>query len=65
MLIPPQEAHHTTSHYELAVFTLSEPGGKERFARARRAWGESASVEMLDADHPVLVVRPGGARRCK
>jgi hypothetical protein len=46
---------------------LIEPGGKERYNRVRAAWGEDADVEMLDLDHPVLIVRPGGARRwrCK
>jgi hypothetical protein len=65
MLTPPEEAYHTSNPYELEVFALSEPGGKECFDRAQRAWDESAFVEHLDADHPVLIVRPGGARRCK
>jgi hypothetical protein len=67
MLTPPEEAYNTSSPYVLEVFALIEPGGKERYNRVRAAWGEDADVEMLDLDHPVLIVRPGGARRwrCK
>jgi hypothetical protein len=61
----PEEPCHIKIHYELEIFDVRIPGTAERFHRARLAWGESAEVEMLDLDHPVLVIRPGGARRCK
>jgi hypothetical protein len=49
--------------YELIIFDTRIPGASRSYSRLRALWGEDAEVEMLDLDHPVLVVRPGGARR--
>ena len=48
--------------YDLAIFDTRIPGVAERFHRERAAGGEEGEVEMLDLDHPVLIVRPNGAR---
>jgi hypothetical protein len=45
------------------LFDIRIPDVTERFSRERAAWGEYADVEMFDLNHPVLIVRPGGARR--
>jgi hypothetical protein len=49
--------------YELHIFDVRIHGEAERFDRERTAWGDDAEVEMLDRDHPALIVRPGGALR--
>ena len=51
------------AEFTLIVFDLRIPGAAERFHRERRAWAEAGDVEMLDEDHPVLIVQPGSARR--
>lgn len=48
---------------ELVVFDVRESGVIERLLSERAAWGEDASVELLDHDHAVLIVRAGGAAR--
>lgn len=59
----------STSHrsdgkpYELIFFDVQESGVIERLLSERAAWGENATVEMLDPDHAVLTVRAGGASR--
>lgn len=47
--------------YELVVFEIRAPGVVERLLSERAAWGEDATVELLDADHAALIVRAGGA----
>ncbi len=49
--------------YELVIFDARIPGASERFSRERGAWGECGDVVMLDLNHPVLIVRPGGVQR--
>ena len=66
MYVPPrEELYLNTSEGIAVVYDVRLPGVAERFHHDRLAWGEAADVEMLDLDHPVLIVRPGGARRCK
>jgi hypothetical protein len=56
------EKHHESAKTGiLVVFDLRTPGIAERFERERAAWGEASDVEMLDEDHPMLIVRPGAA----
>ncbi len=43
------------------TFDMRISGADERFNHERVAWGECAEVEMLDADHPVLIITPGAA----
>lgn len=49
--------------YELVLFDIRAPGAVERLLSERAAWSEDAAVELLDADHAVLIVRAGGAAR--
>lgn len=61
MFTPSRELYLGDNQPTLVVFDVRVPGVGERFVRERAAWGEYADVEMLDLDHPVLVVKPGGA----
>ena len=56
-------AYRNSAEFTLVVFDLRIPGATESFQRERRAWAEAGDVEMLDEDHPVLIVQPGSARR--
>jgi hypothetical protein len=58
----PKGSYQNDSPYELTIFDLRIPGVAGRFRSERAAWGQYADVEMLDMDHPILVVRPGAAR---
>ena len=49
--------------YELVVFDVRRFGALERLISELAAWGEAAVIELLDPDHAVLIVRPGGAAR--
>jgi hypothetical protein len=61
----PDQVYPSNELYELSIFDLREHDGEERYNRARAAWGEDGDAELLDLNHPILIVRPGGARRCK
>jgi hypothetical protein len=56
-------AYSNSAEFTLEVFDLRIPVAAESFQRERRAWAEAGDVEMLDEDHPVLIVQPGSARR--
>jgi hypothetical protein len=56
-------AYSNSAEFTLVVFELRIPGAAERFQRERWALAEAGDVEMLDEDHPVLIVQPGSARR--
>jgi hypothetical protein len=56
-------AYRNRAEFTLIVFDLRIPGAAERFHRERWAWAEAGNVEMLDENHPVLLVKPGSARR--
>ena len=51
----------TEQPYELVIFDVRIPGVGQRFSRERAAWRECADVEMLNLNHPVLIVRSGGS----
>jgi hypothetical protein len=59
-MFAPEEAYQTEEI--LTIYDVRVPGVAERFDRERLGWGEAADVETLDLDHPVLIIRPGGAR---
>jgi hypothetical protein len=64
----PEEVSQVIIAYDVRI-----PGVEERFVldtnwcqylhRERLAWSEDGDVEMVDRDHPVLIIRPGGAQR--
>ena len=56
-------AYRNSAEFTLVVFDPRIPGAAESFQRERRAWAEAGDVEMLDEDHPVLIVQLGSARR--
>jgi hypothetical protein len=62
-MLTPHKDYRRGTEFTLIVFDLRIPGGAERFHRERRPWAEAGDVEMLDQDHPVLMVQPGSARR--
>ena len=47
----------------LVVFDLRVPGTGSGMRREVHAWKPCVSIERLDQNHAVLIVRPGGARR--
>jgi hypothetical protein len=49
--------------YELIVFDLRVLRARRRFLSERAAWGEDATVELLDPDHAAMIVNAGGAFR--
>ena len=57
------KAYFNRGETTLIIFDLRIPGAAERFHRERWAWAEAGDVEMLDEDHPVLIVQPGSAWR--
>jgi len=59
----PHKAYRRGAEFTLIVYDLRIQGAADRFHRERRAWAEAGDVEMLDEDHPVLIVQPGSARR--
>ena len=58
-----KRAYRDSAEFTLVVFDLRIAGAAEGFYRERLAWAEAGDVEMLDEDHPVLIVQPGSARR--
>jgi hypothetical protein len=47
----------------LVIYDLRITGTAERLDREHEGWQGNADVEILDLDHAVLAIRPGGARR--
>jgi hypothetical protein len=47
----------------VVLFDLRIPGVAEWLHRERAAWQEQSTVEALDEQHFVPIIRPGGARR--
>jgi len=62
-MLAPRRAYRKGAEFTLVVFDLRIVGAAERFHRERWAWANAGDVEMLDEDHPVLIVQPGSARR--
>ena len=63
MSSPRHQSHHVGQQEIWVLFDLRYPGAAERLHRECRACQADCDIEMLDQDHFVLVVRPGGARR--
>lgn len=59
----PKQVYRRSSHQLIAGFDLRDPEAAAALDRQREAWHGDASVEVLDKEHRVLIVRPGGARR--
>jgi hypothetical protein len=62
-IVTSKRAYRDSGNFTWVIFDLRIAGAAERFYRERGAWAEAGDVEMLDEDHPVLVVKPGAARR--
>ena len=62
-MLTPCKPSRNTAELTLIIFDVRIPGAAERFHRERRAWAKAGDVEMLDENHPVLIVKPGSARR--
>jgi hypothetical protein len=62
-ILTSRRAYRKRTQLTVVLFDLRMPGAAERFHRERLAWAEAGDVEMLDEDHPVLIVQPGCARR--
>lgn len=43
----------------LSIFDIRIPGATEQVDHDRALAGECGDVEMLDLDHPILIVKPG------
>jgi hypothetical protein len=62
-MLTPHKAYRRGAEFTIIVFDLHIPGASERFHRELWAWAEAGNVEILDEDHPVLIVQPVSARR--
>ena len=62
-MLTPHKGYRRGAEFTLIIFDVRIPGAAERFHGERWAWAEAGDVEMLDEDHPVLIVQPGSARR--
>lgn len=61
---PIEESYRSNTENTLATsYDFRILGTAERFRNERAAWEECCDVEVLDKDHYVLIVHPGGARR--
>jgi hypothetical protein len=58
-----ERAYRNRAEFTVVLSNLRIAGAAERFHRERWAWAEAGNVEMLDQDHPVLIVQFGSARR--
>ena len=58
-----ERAYRNRAAFTVVLSNLRIAGAAERFHRERWAWAEAGDVEMLDQDHPVLIVQFGSARR--
>lgn len=59
----PKTLHPSSSEYMIVLFDLRLPGTADRLERERAAWQVQSDIQVLDENHVVLLVRPGGARR--
>ena len=63
MYAPQEESYPNQQQSTWVLFDLRIPGVAERLRRERAAWQEQSEIEVLDKDHSVLIVYPGGAER--
>ena len=61
--MPIHPSHREDAPYELIVFDLGASQARRRLLSERAAWGEDATVELLDPDHAAMIVKSGGAFR--
>jgi hypothetical protein len=60
----PQEGFYSTERQSiLAIFDLRDRSAVKSLHLQRGALRELGDLEFIDADHAVLIARPGGARR--
>lgn len=50
-----------SDHMILVIHKVGSACVEEYFKKDLRAWLGSATVERLDEDHAVMIIRPGGA----
>ena len=63
-MIALQSKKGTEHETEIPVlFDYRYPGAADRLRRECSGWRGFANVEKLDAEHDVLMIRPGGALR--
>lgn len=66
MIALQEESYPREEHGIWVLFDRRYSGVPERFRSECEAWGEDTdNAEHLDANHVVLVIRPGGALRTK
>ena len=59
-----KQLYPSSSECMVVLFDHRCPGVADRFRSEWEAWGEDAdNLEYLDANHVILTIRPGGARR--
>lgn len=63
MYAPQEESYPNEQHSMWVLFDLRIPHVPERLHRERAAWQERSGIEVLDKDHFILIVYPGGAER--
>lgn len=61
-MIAPKQVYPKPTESIVILYDVRLPGSADRFHEDRAAWQEYSDVKALDADHFVLVVRPGGTR---
>jgi len=57
------EDYHDSWLLILVAYDLRVPGSRERLRREHRLLRADATIEILDSDHAVLIIRPGTERK--
>ncbi len=63
MYTPQEKSYSNQQQSTWVLFDLRFPGVTERLRRERAAWQDQSEIEVLDKDHSLLIVYPGGAER--
>lgn len=63
MILSEEFYHGHHENYELVLFDMRGSSALFSLGEQSRGWGKSASIETIDENHSVLVVRTGGALR--
>lgn len=61
MYAPQEESYPNEQQSMWVLFDLRISGVARRLHRERAAWQERSEIEVLDKDHFILVMYPGGA----
>lgn len=48
-------------HKIIVMYEVGSASAEERLEQDLKAWVGSATVERLDPDHALMIIRPGGA----